>query len=78
MFEEKNTRKVFSSQMVIHNQTLVKFGDIIINYHIWKCCKYATLSLTGCNEGLQRKKKKQSLFTQKQMISMQIEFANTT
>ena len=55
---QKNTQKVFSSQMVIHNQTLVKFGNIIINYHIWKCCKYATLGLTGCNEGLQYKKKK--------------------
>ena len=50
----------------------------MINYHIRKCCKYATLGLTGCNDGLQRKKKKQSLFTQKQMISMQIEYANTT
>ena len=50
----------------------------MIKYHIWKCCKYATLGLTGCNAGLQHKKKKQSLITQKQMISMQIELANTT
>ena len=63
--------------MVLHNQTLVKFGGIIINYHIWLFCKYVTLAI-GCNYGLQHKNKKQSLITQKQIISMQIAFANTT